>query len=170
MTVYLDMDGVLADFNNGILKYGTTHNWDKLKVPKEEWSEEDWAHERKVQEVMAMQNFFGGLPLMLDAKDLHSYFEGHKPVILTARPNNSKSATMVEYEKRRWIEHYFGKEQAKRFICCLGIEKQDHCRGKEDILIDDSERNISQWRNRSGVGIFHTSATSSIEQFEQLEF
>ena len=46
--------------------------------------------------------------------------------------------------------------------------KQNYCTGPEDILIDDREKTIREWRNLGGTGILHRSAEETLEELERM--
>ena len=46
--------------------------------------------------------------------------------------------------------------------------KQNYCTGPEDILIDDREKTIREWRNLGGTGILHVSAEETLEELKKL--
>lgn len=51
----------------------------------------------------------------------------------------------------------------------LKEEKRRYVGGKETILIDDLERNISEWENAGGTGIRFESAEQVLNSIEMLE-
>jgi hypothetical protein len=40
--------------------------------------------------------------------------------------------------------------------------------GENNILIDDREDNIQQWKDKGGIGILHTSTANTIKQLKDL--
>ena len=54
-------------------------------------------------------------------------------------------------------------------ICCFSRkEKQDYCKGPEDILIDDREKTIREWRDQGGTGILYVSPEKTLKELEEL--
>jgi 5'(3')-deoxyribonucleotidase len=148
--LYLDMDGVLADFEGTTQALlGSEYNW-KEEVDKPHWG--------MVQEI---QNLYAILKPLPDAHELwdwvHTRFDDVR--ILTAIPKRAHFPEAVN-DKRNWIHKHFGPAKV-----CFGpyaYDKQFHCTDG-DILIDDAEINIKQWNSRGGYGILHTSTKNTIE-------
>ena len=55
---------------------------------------------------------------------------------------------------------YCNKWTSKR----TGEEKMNFCTGVDCILIDDLQKNISDWEALGGIGILYTSAESTLEK------
>lgn len=47
-------------------------------------------------------------------------------------------------------------------------QKKDYCKGKEYILIDDLNKNISEWEALGGTGILHTSVDNTREHLHKM--
>ena len=157
--VYLDMDGVIADFNGyTINKLGRT--LDEFPSSHEAW------------EAMTpyMDELYASLELMHDAQmlvngvielsNLHNCEYG----VLTAVPK-LKRAPLAKNNKIAWLDKHFPMLLKNFNLGPWAEHKQFHCQ-VGDILIDDSELNIPQWISRGGVGILHTSAEESLEKLK----
>jgi 5'(3')-deoxyribonucleotidase len=154
MTLYLDLDGVLADFDkaagaamgtDNIYKYefvwGTGKFWDKIN--------ED-------------PSFFAHLDPMPDCFQLWRAVCPLDPVILTAIP--STNGDKVAKQKKQWVEDYLGYYQV---ITCPTKEKPNFCK-PGDILIDDRAVNRDAWIAKGGTYIIHTTAARSIGALQAL--
>jgi 5'(3')-deoxyribonucleotidase len=154
MTLYLDLDGVLADFDkaagaamgtDNIYKYefvwGTGKFWDKINENPE---------------------FFRDLQPMTDCWDLLEPVLHLNPVILTAIP--SSNGERVAKQKREWVEDYLGEFQV---ITCATKDKPNFCQ-PGDILIDDRAVNRDAWVAKGGTYIIHTTAARSIGALQAL--
>src|SRR5689334_8549336 len=91
MTLFLDLDGVLADFDAHIeALFGTP--------PAELPLGEMW------RRAAATPGFFETMPMTADAMELWSFCEPYEPRILTGLPRG----TWAEAQKRRWVAQHLG--------------------------------------------------------------
>jgi len=166
--IYLDMDGVLADFDAGLRALGiepdqATNKSRSLMTPDEVVMKD------KVYDAILAQPFFNTLPLMHDAQSLWDFCAPFEPVILTAAPSRESGFEKAAREKREWIEEHFGPIPDERFICTHSSKKQNyvgHLPGRVQVLVDDRPSNVDQWRGAGGHGILHLSAEASIGLLE----
>lgn len=150
-TIYLDMDGVLADFDRGAeAAIGTTNTY------KWEWIHGSNAFWRALD---AVPDFFLRLPPMPDALLLFGNVRHLDPIVLTALPKSGSED--IDRQKREWIRKYFGADV--RVVTCLTHEKPDYCL-PGDILVDDRNVNAAPWIDRGGRYVLHTGAESTLEQ------
>ena len=145
--IFLDCDGVLADFDAGaaaILGLSSAA-FEKRHGPREFW-----------KRLAAAPDFFGDLPVMADARELYDAVRRHDPIILTGMPRG----TWAEPQKRRWAERHF---PGVPVITTMAALKHEH-RHPGDVLIDDRDKHRHLWEREGGVFIHHKSARSSIEE------
>jgi hypothetical protein len=148
MRIFLDMDGVLADFNGGYqARFGVRP--DKLA------DDVDW------EEVRRTEHFFRDLPPMRDLDILWYYFGPLRPTILTGVPPSVPEAAD---NKRAWVQKHLGEVP---LIACRSRDKCLHA-APGDVLIDDWEKYRSLWTKAGGHWITHHSAIESIGRFELL--
>ena len=169
--IYLDVDGVLANFDQGLINAGIPAQPYYKSVPRSEWTLEQVEEDKRVVFEMTRPGFFRNLPLMDDAKELWNFAAPFRPVVLTARPGLETRGVEVAAEKRAWIEEHFGKIEDDQFICCLRSEKQNfigHTPHPHQILVDDMVENIEAWNKEGGIGIVHQSAEMSIYQLKMI--
>src|SRR6185436_11760465 len=131
--IYLDMDGVLADFvmHTFNLKIPNNPQWFD---PRETWTEETWAGERIKTKAMHSPGFWNALPLCPGAKDLWDFCEPYGRAVLTAKPQPD-SPDLVGIEKLEWINKNLGPHTGDAFICCQRTEKAQYAPGH--VLVDD---------------------------------
>lgn len=146
--LYLDLDGVIADFNGGYLReFGIKVHHD-LPEPPDFWKRID-----------DHGTFFLDLPVMHDAYDLWDAAKRchPSPIILTGIPRNP----IVETQKRQWVAREFGSDI--KVICCPSRDKALH--GKPgDVLVDDWTKYRDIWERMGGIFILHHGAHESWEQ------
>jgi hypothetical protein len=147
--LYLDCDGVLADFDKGataILGL-PPDDYEKRHGPARFW--------RKLAEA---PDFYFGLPLMPDAMDLFEAVRHLDPIILTGLPRGNWAAG----QKVRWAARHF---PATRIITSLARDKRDHCR-EGDVLVDDQLRHAPLWREAGGIFVQHRNARETLAELK----
>ena len=143
MQIFVDMDGVLADFDSGYAALFGPHSG-------READDVDWSLVRNTP------GFYASLPPMPDFHELWAALEPHSPVILTGVPHSVPEATD---NKRAWVEKHIGSHA--RMIGCKSREKCLHDK-PGDVLIDDWEKYKHLWLDMGGHWITHVSAAESI--------
>ncbi len=144
--LYLDMDGVLADFDKFVFeRMGRTF---EHKVGPDA-DLEMWTFLHKIPNMyFQLEPTPYAFELMDAAKSITPNVE-----ILTAIPRRKKVAS-AEQDKRDWIAKYFGTE----IVVNMGphsADKWKHCK-PGDVLLDDRDDNIRDWITKgSGIGIYH---------------
>jgi 5'(3')-deoxyribonucleotidase len=135
--VYLDLDGVLADFRGGFVR--------QVGVPPEALTVDAmWAH------VAQVPGFFFRLEPTAGAQELVALAaQIGTPCVLTATPRVTTYPDAAT-EKRQWVERYFPGLPA--IVVAYAREKSQHAR-PGDILIDDNTDNLRRWARRGGVAI-----------------
>lgn len=173
MILYLDVDGVLADFDGYVAKHGIQNRTGHIHRPNSEWSDEDKKVDAEVRLLMDTPGFWSALPVLPDAHELWDYVQKHYTVtILTARPVDAIGAHRIAEEKHRWVNDHFD-EGRYEFICCLRSEKREYARSKRflhsrNLLIDDMPYNCREWTEAGGISIRHTSACDTIKHLKAL--
>ena len=148
--IFCDMDGVLVDFNGAFQrKFGIAPS----SLPREQL----W------EKVLNTENYWCNLPKAKNADKLVDCLNKYGFCILTGLP--AYGYDKAEKEKRIWLKENYNKECD--VICCLSKDKQNFGK-KNDILIDDLEKNIQRWEEMGGIGILHTSAENTIKKLEEL--
>ena len=145
MQLFVDMDGVLADFNTGHEQvFGTRA--DKL-LDNVNWNA-----------VRNVEDFYLNLPPMPDLDELWDAIKHLDPIVLTGVPASVEEAPA---NKMAWIVKNLGSDIEVR--CCRSREKYLHA-APGDILIDDWEKYKDLWLNAGGRWITHTTASDTIRQ------
>lgn len=141
MKVYVDQDGVLADFSSAY-KDLTGREADKRNPI-------DWS--------VISAEFYGSLPLLPDAHKLINGINelGFSPVILTGIP---RSVVGVDKAKVTWVERHF---QDLTVITTFSRLKAEYCQ-PGDVLIDDWPKYKDRWEAAGGHWITHKSASKSL--------
>ena len=151
--IYLDCDGVLADFAGGATAV--------LGMPPRRFEQRHglpafWAR------LASTPGFFESLDLMPDALELYEAVRHRDPVILTGLPRGA----WAEPQKRRWAARHFPGVEV---ITTSAALKREHCH-PGDVLVDDTVKFRHLWEKEGGVFIPHTSAAASIAELRRLGF
>jgi hypothetical protein len=158
--IYVDMDGVVADFDQRFRdlagmgpkefeeKYGKNAFWDFI----------DEGNNKLV--------FWVGIPPMSDAKQLIDYVSKYNYEMLTA-PSLKKQSLMG---KGLWMKNQTNKGlfPSKPKVNYRNASNKKDFAAPNHILIDDREDTINSWNAAGGIGILHTSAANTINQLKKL--
>ncbi len=161
-TVYLDMDGVLADFFGGVEKmYGVEH-WKQLTNDKTK------DLKKEVIDRITGTDFFATLPKFPTADGLIEMvkkFTGGKFSINTS-PLRGDHENSGKY-KKVWISNNI--EQPDDIIVTGRKESyaKDKGTGTPNILIDDRPVNIQKWQAAGGYGILYQANRDSLNKVKE---
>ena len=146
--LYLDLDGVLADFEGRVRQLGIKDL--RNTPPATLWKLVD-----------STENFWATLPWTSDGKVLWHYVRKFSPTILTAPSRNPSSRV----GKRAWVDKQIGLSVPVVFSPKM---EKHYYSGPKAILVDDQISNIRQWTDAGGIGILHTSAANTIQKLRPL--
>lgn len=152
MTVYLDMDGVLADFFGGLEKFYGVKHWKMLKE----------------QSILGLKDtdFF---------YTLDSFDTAGQLIELVQKMSESDwgicSSPLRDdhynsgYWKRRWLDDRCWLPSIDKLIFTTGkhryaVNKLD---GKPNILIDDKPSNVDAWNKAGGIAIRYQANEDSLD-------
>jgi hypothetical protein len=155
--IYCDMDGVLVDFDKGYkqLTGKETHHVD-LQGKDEFWGTfKQSLEDKKMQE----KDYWANLEWMPDGKELWNHIQSMKPTLLSAPSRDPQS----RWGKRVWVKKNI---PGTPLILAAASAKKNYA-NKNSILIDDRISNITEWNAAGGIGILHTSTSSTIEKLSK---
>ena len=147
--LYLDCDGVLADFDKGATAVLGLH----LRA-----FEKRHGIGRLWQKLASAPDFYFGLPLMADAMELFEAVRHLDPIILTGLPRGNWAAD----QKVRWAAQYF---PGTRIITTMARDKRDHAK-EGDVLVDDQIKHRHLWEEVGGIFVHHRNARTTIEELK----
>ena len=161
-TVYLDMDGVLADFFGGVEKlYGVQH-WKDLTSDKTK------DLKKEVIDRITGTDFFATLPKFPTADgliDLVKKFTGGTFSINTS-PLMGDHENSGKY-KKVWISNNI---EAPAETIVTGRKEtyaKDKASGTPNILIDDRPVNIQKWQAAGGYGILYQANRDQLNKVQK---
>lgn len=150
--LFLDMDGVLADFDKRAAEV--------FGMPPREF--EALHGEAKFWDLLyATPDFFATFDMMPDAPLLWGRTKHLSPTILTGLPRGNWAVG----QKQRWIAAKLGPDVP--VITCFASEKAKFC-APGDVLVDDRPKYADRWRAAGGTFVVHTSAAASLLELERI--
>lgn len=153
-TLFVDLDGVLADFDAAVIDlFGVPPT---EIVPPRMWSR-----------LARTPDFYATLSWTIDGRRLWEYAAVFNPTILTGLPRGN----WAEPQKRAWCARHLGPEVP--VITCMSREKPQRAAevtppGHTPVLVDDRDRQREPWVESGGIFIHHRSATESIDRLREL--
>ncbi len=137
VVIFLDLDGVIADFDTHLHAQGKVDGSGKTK-----WNELD--HE-----------WFSTIPVYEGARDFYFKLKDMAAVKFLTAPTMSTGSISG---KADWIQNSFlpkrGKWALMDFIIAPSKDKQ-FLAGPTRILVDDRIKNIQEWEEAGGIGVHH---------------
>lgn len=144
--LYLDCDGVLADFDRGA---------EAILGMRPKAFQQRYNIGRMWAKLASAPDFYGTLPLMPGAVELFDAVKHLDPVILTGLPRGNWAAD----QKVRWAAEHF---PGTRIITCMAVNKRNHC-VPGDVLVDDTLKHAHLWEEAGGIFIHHKSVQETLE-------
>ena len=140
--LYVDLDGVLVNFEGGVEKLigGPIHEGNNKKV--------FWKTIRKMPEDEVV-DFWAGLDWTPDGPDLWRSVVKYEPIILSSPGSSLRE--LIEKAKTKWIEKNL-KPRPKQVI--YEREKWVYA-SPQAILIDDMAKQVNPWRENGGIALHH---------------
>jgi hypothetical protein len=148
--LYLDCDGVLADFDKGATAI--------LGMPPKAF-EKRFGLGKFWQKLATAPDFYFSLPLMDGANRLFEAVRHLNPIILTGLPRGNWAAD----QKVRWAAQHF---PGTRIITTMAKDKRNHARSG-DVLVDDQMRHAHLWEEMGGVFLHHTSVDETLVELRR---
>ena len=151
--LYLDLDGVLADFEAGAHQL--------LRMPAKEYQDR-YGPGGFWKRLATAKDFYGGLALLPDAMELYAAVAHLTPIILTGLPIGK----WAEPQKRAWVARHFPGVEV---ITTLARKKSTYCR-PGDVIVDDQDRYREPWEQAGGVFVHHHDAKATIAELRSIGF
>jgi 5' nucleotidase, deoxy (Pyrimidine), cytosolic type C protein (NT5C) len=149
--LFLDCDGVLADFDAGVkaLLGMSAAEFEKRHNIREFW-----------KRLARADGFYAQLPEMPDAQQLFEAVRHLKPTILTGLPLGKWAAP----QKEDWAaEHFPGVP----IITTMARDKHLHM-DPGDVLVDDREKHRPAYEEAGVMFVHHLNAADSIRQLAKI--
>lgn len=149
-TLFLDMDGVLVDFESGFLKiYRELKQKDKsidqdlvgdyiLSMKSDFWSDLNW---------------ISGGQLLWETS--HKLFRNVN--ILSSSGSEGERGNFAVIGKKMWLKKHIPELKQDNIFIVPGKQHKLPYSNKQSILVDDVRLTIMAWNKRGGYGILHNS-------------
>jgi 5'(3')-deoxyribonucleotidase len=152
ITLYLDMDGVLADFHKEYLKHDPEKN-----------------DRKRFRSAVLDHNIFEKLDFMPDAQELLKHVSGLSDInieILTSMGTHDPiQGAAAKQQKLNWLKSKNIPYKAN--FVCNKQEKAQYATPRS-ILVDDSIGCITPFNSAGGHGILHTSSSDTIPRLDSI--
>lgn len=145
--LFLDCDGVLADFDAGAER---VLGMKPAAFQKRFGNREFW------RQLAKAPNFYATLPQMADAQQLFAAVRHLNPTILTGLPLGNWAAP----QKVKWAADHF---PGVPIVTCMARDKHLHME-RGDVLVDDRENHRAAYEQAGIIFVHHKSAAESIRQ------
>lgn len=149
--VYVDMDGVLTDFEAQFFKFFKKKPSQIKGGDKDFWETVD----------KGGLEFWSDMPWLGGSKKFWNYVKQFNPTILSAP---ARSLPQSRQGKKIWVKRELGNTP---LILKRAREKKVYA-NKNSILIDDMVKNVSDWNGAGGIGIRFKSPEQAIKDLKQI--
>jgi 5'(3')-deoxyribonucleotidase len=149
-TIYIDMDGVVADFDTAATDY--LHSELKIDIANKQegkWPPGMW------ERIRDNHHFYRSLPKMPQADEMIALARRFRDeldwnlMFLTAIPKGN-DMPWTFWDKMLWVQERY--PDVPVHFGPYSHDKQHHCT-PGDILVDDRHDNCEQWRQAGGVAV-----------------
>ena len=153
MTLYLDMDGVLANFFTAFAKRFGKDHWKMIQDK-----------EKAIAELKGT-DFFNTLEKYESSDTLVNYAMDYGDWGICSSPLRGDRDNSA-YWKRRWLEKNFMMPDIDKLIFTGMKEKfaTDPIDGKPNVLVDDKPSNIDRWIKKGGIGVLYQANENSVTE------
>jgi len=159
--IYFDMDGVLADFARGVRELCGIDPPDQDNATKEQ-DDIMW------KAIRDTGHFYSRLEPVEGAPDMYRELKSRYDVeILSAIPRERRGITTAREDKIEWAHNELDTDLVVNIV--TSSEEKKNYAGPGCVLIDDLEKNITEWKACGGTGILFTSAEQILKETARIE-
>lgn len=159
--VFCDLDGVLVDLDAGFHAVRGETLASLRNVGDSKW-----------KEALEVPRFWETLPKMPECDIILKYlFDTFNEAFLNILSAPQHLFKTCEEEKHSWVRTHAPRFFTENIFVVPREDKQKFAvnhGGVPNLLIDDYEKNINEWREAGGIGIHHTCPVQTIAQIEML--
>lgn len=162
--IYIDMDGVLADFDRGVEELCGVARPEPGRSRTKENDDLMWERMRSVE------HFYDRLEPMAGAVEMFNKLwekYGSRVEILSGIPRPARGIITAGEDKICWAHRVLSPDLKVNIV--YRAEKANFCKGKDFILIDDLVINIKEWEANGGTGILYKDPDQTLALIEQIQ-
>lgn len=155
--VYVDMDGVQADF---FTAWAQLHGKDRYKEIGDRTAREQSINDLNARGPEFVQEFFARLPVLNGGIKMLKWLNdnGVPYTILSSPLRGNEEASIVG--KKIWLQQH-NPASVNTAIFADNKERWARKGSQPNILIDDFKQNITKWNSAGGIGILFRDANYS---------
>ncbi len=153
--VFLDLDGVVADFVGGACALAGVPNAADYRAPKPGLVSYSMAEQTGCADIWARIQFRGeafwrGLDVLPWAVPLMEYLEARcSDLWILTSPAQFKIAPAAVHGKMEWVWKHLGYPQHR----VIPLSEKSLLAGRGRVLIDDSDEQVDAWREMGGYAV-----------------
>ena len=162
--LYLDMDGVQADF------FGAWANSHNVKTYKEIPDTEESINQLAASGEDKVYNFFRDLAPLAGGNQIVNWLKQHNiPYTVLSAPLRGKYADNSIQAKKDWLDE-FNPETSQDAIFTQGKHKYAITNGKPNVLVDDYSKYLNAWQEAGGIAVKHEDSNTAhtIHELEKI--
>lgn len=151
--LYLDLDGVLVDFQRGYTDLSRDIDWHGI-------SQEEWENQvrKKYGAASSKPEWWAGLNWVRGGQEVWKAAEhlfSHVCILSSASTSDPVRFQIVEDGKRQWLKKNMPQIKDKDVFIVEGKAFKRNYASKNAILVDDVTATINDWNDAGGFGILH---------------
>jgi len=152
--LFLDMDGVQADFFDSWAK------WEQVNHYKDIPNSDESITRMSQQGPEFVEKFFSNLPQLSGGQAIVNWCTQHNiPFTVLSAPLRDNHEASIR-GKRTWLDHYVPGSSDSAIFTSSKF-KYAKTNGQPNVLVDDFGSYINAWREAGGIGIKHTDANTN---------
>lgn len=164
--LYLDMDGVLVDFDGGFIKLSKG-------IKATDLYKQYGDNAVRQYYLSAGADFWAGLDWIEGGRELWEVSRKlfrRVNILSSAGTSDPEKAKPVIAGKMMWLKKYMPEIPKSNIFIVLGKHHKPAYATKESILVDDVSETIKKWNIKGGYGILHKASNykNTIETLEDI--
>ena len=165
--LYLDMDGVQADF---FTAWANIHNKARYKEIGSKEEREQSITDLTNRGTEFIYNFFAELPPLQGGMTLVRWIKQNNiPFTILSAPLRGNYEASIE-GKKDWLDNYNPGTSQSAIFTGTKEKYASNGQGSPNVLVDDFKKYIERWEQAGGIGILHrdNNTNHTIEQLAKI--